>query len=216
VAAKSASRPESVEPPLLLRLPEASRRLGISLANLYKLKDAGKIPVRKIGRAARIHRDDLEAFAAGLPTAPLKYGSEPSGPLLGVDQQQLAIERVSGPPKRKRRKSRAKTKPRARPRVLQGPAPEPLAPVDQQSPVVEHEPEPLPADEPPALLDRQRELAAHYFEGVRLRRRDVDQNEAEARSFESTVRLHRDRTGCSLEDATAAVRGAIARTKETV
>ena len=108
MAAKSASRPESIEPPLLLRLPEAARLLGISLAYLYVLKDAGKIRVRRIGRAARVHRDDLEAFAAETPTAPLKFGSEPSGPLLGADQQRLAIERVSGPPKRRCRKSKAR------------------------------------------------------------------------------------------------------------
>ena len=80
---------------------------------------------------------------------------------------------------------------------------------------------PLPIDpqqfgEPPAPDAQQRssvepvsDLAALYFEGVRLRRRDVDQNEAEARAFEVTVRLHRDRTGCSLEDAKAAVLAAI-------
>jgi excisionase family DNA binding protein len=215
---ESASRSEPVESPLLYRLPEAARLLGISLAYLYVLKDAGKIRVRRIGRAARVHRDDLVAFAAGAPTAPLKYGSQPSGPLLGADQQRLAVARINDPPKRRRRK--AKTKARPRPQVAQGPTPapepEPPALVDQQPPVVEHEPEPPPADEPPAPVDQQRDLAAHYFEGVRLRRRDVDQNEAEARSFESTVRLHRDRTGCSLEDATAAVRDAIATAKEKV
>ena len=137
MAAKSASRPESAEPSLLLRLPEAARLLGISLAYLYVLKDAGKIRVRSIGRAARIHRDDLEAFAAGLPMAPLKYGSEPSGPLLVVDQQR----RVSDAPKRKRRKAKAKAKTKrdrgsCKPLPLpSSPSPSPL--LDQQPPVVE-------------------------------------------------------------------------------
>jgi excisionase family DNA binding protein len=157
VVAKSASRPESVEPPLLYRLPEAARLLGISLAYLYVLKAAGKIRVRSIGRAARIHRDDLEAFAAGAPTAPLKYGSQPSGPLLGPDQQRLAVARVNDPPKRRRRKAKTKAKARARPRVLQGPAhapePEPRALIDQQQPVVEQAnglepPPPVPEPEP--------------------------------------------------------------------
>ena len=222
MAAKSASRPESAEPSLLLRLPEAARLLGLSLAYIYVLKDAGKIRFRQIGRAVRIHRADLEAYAAGLPMAPLKYGSEPTGPLLSADQQRLAVERVSDAPKRKRRKAKAKA--RSRPRVAQGavpasaPEPEPLAPADQQPPVVEqaNEPEPPPTDEPPAPLDQQRDLAALYFERRRLLSGANDPNEAEARAFEFVVRLHRERTGCSLEDAIAAVRAAIAKTKGQV
>ncbi len=202
MAAKSASRPESAEPSLLLRLPEAARLLGISLAYLYVLRDAGKIRVRSIGRAARIHRADLEAFAAGLPMAPLKYGSEPSGPLLVVDQQR----RVSDAPKRKRRKAKAKARPR--PRKAQGAVPEPEPPADQQPPVVE----------PP--LDQQLDLAAVYAERLKLICGSyvAGSEEPRLRATEHAVNVYRqNHPDVGLNDAKQMVLDAIKRssTKET-
>ena len=210
MAAKSASRPESAEPSLLLRLPEAARLLGLSLAYIYVLKDAGKIRVRSIGRAARIHRDDLEAFAAGLPMAPLKYGSEPTGPLLGVDQRRL----VSDAPKRKRRKAKAKTKAKARSRVVRAPAPAIEAEPEPPAPV-----EPPPADEPPAPLDQQLDLAAVYAERVKLTRGNyvAGSGEPELRALEHAVNVYRqNHPDVRLNDAKQMVLDAIKRssTKE--
>jgi excisionase family DNA binding protein len=208
VTVKSASRSESVESPLLYRLPEAARLLGLSLAYLYLLKDAGKIRVRKVGRAARVHRDDLEAFAAGAPTAPLKYGSEPTGPLLGADQQRLAVERVSDPPKRRRRKAKTKTK--SRPRRAPAPAPEPVALVDQQPPAVEHEPE-LPAvdEQQPTVEPDYAVVMAEHLRVIRGNYPDAE--EPKLRAVEYAVRVYRDdHPNASIEDARAAVMAAVA------
>ena len=136
--------PNLLSRPSSMRLPEAARLLGISLAYIYVLKDAGKIRVRRIGRAARIHRDDLEAFAAGLPMAPLKYGSEPTGPLLGVDQQRLAVggERCAetqAPQNESKNESESATAGRKAP-------PRRPCPIDQQQPALARV-EPPPADE---------------------------------------------------------------------
>ena len=204
--------------PLLYRLPEAARLLGLSLAYIYVLKDAGKIRVRRIGRAARIHRADLEAYAADTPTAPLKYGSEPSGPLLGADQQRLAVERVSDTPKRRRRKSRAKTKARARPRVLQG-APEPPLPAEQQQIAIERAEPELVGEEQPASEPPDHDYALAYETRLRVIRGNyVDgSEEPHLRAVEFTVNAYRqNHPDTSLDDAKQMVLGAIkaARAKE--
>ena len=43
-------------------LPEASRLTGLSLAYLYKLSCAGKLPVSKVGGRVLILRSELEAW----------------------------------------------------------------------------------------------------------------------------------------------------------
>lgn len=50
-------------PTLLFSQKEAARILGVSLRTLQNLVATKRIPVRRIGRRALIHRKDLEAFA---------------------------------------------------------------------------------------------------------------------------------------------------------
>ena len=54
--------------PLLLRIPEAARMLGICTRSLYHLAARGDLPIKHIGRAARISVDDIKKFAANLGT----------------------------------------------------------------------------------------------------------------------------------------------------
>lgn len=53
---------------LLLKLPVVARELSVGRTTLCALIRDGKLPVRKIGRSTRVHRADLEQFAARLPT----------------------------------------------------------------------------------------------------------------------------------------------------
>ena len=153
----------------LLRAAEAADRLGISPAYFYKLRAAGKIPVRRIGDTTRHHVDDIDAYAANLPLVAPTIASEPTVPLLPVDQQRLAVERAEDAPKRRPRKAKSKAKTRPRPHVAQG-APEPPAPVEQQP----------PADEPPAPLDQQPDLAAVYAERLGLLAPNAEEEEEPA------------------------------------
>jgi len=50
--------------PLLLRIYEATRILGISRTTMYQLVARGEVPVLRIGRSVRISREALERVAA--------------------------------------------------------------------------------------------------------------------------------------------------------
>lgn len=52
--------------PLLLTLDEAVVVLGLSMSTVKRLAASGELPRVNVGRAVRVHRDDLEAFAARL------------------------------------------------------------------------------------------------------------------------------------------------------
>ncbi|BDG59623.1 helix-turn-helix transcriptional regulator [Caldinitratiruptor microaerophilus] len=52
----------------LVRVPEGARITGLSVATMYRLIASGKLPVVRIGRAARIDIRDLEAFIAANKT----------------------------------------------------------------------------------------------------------------------------------------------------
>jgi excisionase family DNA binding protein len=82
----SASRPICVRP------KEAARLLGMGHSHLYKLMKAGKIPYRKDGAATLIDPEALRAYRDSLPV--VSPDMKPTGPLLGVDVQRLAIERA--------------------------------------------------------------------------------------------------------------------------
>ncbi|WP_448062498.1 helix-turn-helix domain-containing protein [Cellulomonas hominis] len=52
---------------LLLSIPEAAHRIGISRSQMYNLIAAGHVPVMHIGRSAKIRTNALGAFVEGLP-----------------------------------------------------------------------------------------------------------------------------------------------------
>mgnify|MGYP001074000873 FL=1 len=54
------------EPPMLLRLPEAARLLGLSLTSVRELVARRELPCVRIGASVRIRRDELTAWVAGL------------------------------------------------------------------------------------------------------------------------------------------------------
>ena len=47
---------------LLVSIPDAAAQLAISRSKAYQLVAAGELPVLRIGRSARIRREDLEAW----------------------------------------------------------------------------------------------------------------------------------------------------------
>ena len=52
---------------VLLTLAEAGDALGgVSESTVKRLASSGALPTVRLGRARRVHRDDLEQFAAGL------------------------------------------------------------------------------------------------------------------------------------------------------
>lgn len=53
----------------LLSIRDACAEYGLSRSALYRQIDAGRIPLRKIGKSSRIARDDLDAWLAALPVA---------------------------------------------------------------------------------------------------------------------------------------------------
>jgi len=54
---------------LLLRVPEAAARLGLSRAKLYELIASGALPAAKIDGCRRVRTDDLRAYVEGLATS---------------------------------------------------------------------------------------------------------------------------------------------------
>ncbi|WP_024288433.1 AlpA family transcriptional regulator [Cellulomonas sp. KRMCY2] len=54
---------------LLLSIPEAAHRIGISRSQMYNLIAAGRVPVVHIGRSAKIRVEALTAFVQSLPQA---------------------------------------------------------------------------------------------------------------------------------------------------
>jgi excisionase family DNA binding protein len=50
------------EPPMLLRLPEVARTLGIARSLAYEMARDGRLPAVHIGKAVRIPRRRLEAW----------------------------------------------------------------------------------------------------------------------------------------------------------
>jgi predicted DNA-binding transcriptional regulator AlpA len=54
------------EAPILVRIPEGARRLGIGKTAMYArvVAPRGPVPIIKIGAAARVRLADLEAWAA--------------------------------------------------------------------------------------------------------------------------------------------------------
>ena len=62
--APSASPPPSPEVPLLLRMTEAARLLGVSRSTMYQIVGSGEVPVVRLGRSVRVVRARLEAWVA--------------------------------------------------------------------------------------------------------------------------------------------------------
>lgn len=56
---KEQTAPDDV---LLLKVPEAARRLSLSQATVYRLIESGEIPVMRIGRSVRIPVDGLRKW----------------------------------------------------------------------------------------------------------------------------------------------------------
>lgn len=52
----------SATPPLLLRVPEAARLLGVGRTTLYEMLARGELRPVHIGRAVRVERAEVEAF----------------------------------------------------------------------------------------------------------------------------------------------------------
>lgn len=57
-----ATEPQSSSAPLLLRVSEAARLLGVSRSTMYQLVASGSVPVIRIGRSVRVSRPALEAW----------------------------------------------------------------------------------------------------------------------------------------------------------
>ncbi|WP_199556398.1 helix-turn-helix domain-containing protein [Sandaracinobacteroides hominis] len=51
----------------LITVQELAQEKRISIPTIYRLHARGEIPFVKIGRATRIRRSDVDAWAAGLP-----------------------------------------------------------------------------------------------------------------------------------------------------
>lgn len=54
--------PTTEEPERLLSIREVADRLGVGLTTAYRLCNAGRLPVRRIGGSRRVRPDDLERF----------------------------------------------------------------------------------------------------------------------------------------------------------
>ncbi|MEO9634506.1 MAG: helix-turn-helix domain-containing protein [Roseobacter sp.] len=53
----------------LLTLRQCSEEYGISISSIYREIAGGRIKLRKIGRASRISRNDMDAWLDTLPTS---------------------------------------------------------------------------------------------------------------------------------------------------
>lgn len=63
---------------LLVRIPEAAERLGLSRSTVYELIAAEEIHVIRIGRAVRVPVDELRSYVA---RARVGAGLEPMAPI---------------------------------------------------------------------------------------------------------------------------------------
>ena len=54
--------------PVLVHVQTAAAMLGVCPRTVYTLVKHGQLPIRHIGRAARIHVDDIRRYAASLAT----------------------------------------------------------------------------------------------------------------------------------------------------
>lgn len=57
-----ANRPAPANGPHLMRVTEVATRLALSRSEVYRLLDTGDLPAVTVGRAVRIHPDDVAAF----------------------------------------------------------------------------------------------------------------------------------------------------------
>ena len=57
---------------LLVTVPAAAKMLSVSPRSVYHVVARGQIRLRHIGRSARIHVDDLRAYAASLAAQPVE------------------------------------------------------------------------------------------------------------------------------------------------
>ncbi len=55
--------------PILMNVQETAAALSASRSTVYRLIESGKLRPFKLGVATRFRREDVEAFAASLPTA---------------------------------------------------------------------------------------------------------------------------------------------------
>ena len=54
---------------LLIKIPEAAARLGVSRAKLYELIASGALPAVRVDGCRRIRTTDLRAYVEGLSTS---------------------------------------------------------------------------------------------------------------------------------------------------
>jgi excisionase family DNA binding protein len=177
-------------PPISYRPKEAARLLGIGRSHLYKQMDAGKIPYRKDGAARLIDYEALVAYRNSLPV--VAPDETPTGSLLPVDQQKLAIERAT--------LDEQKLKPPARVSKRRPPP----SPAEQQQSASEPEP-PTEADQPSSP-----DFAAMVEDRRRLLAANVGPEEARLRAIEFVIGEYRRHYGCSSEQAKAGVLQALA------
>jgi excisionase family DNA binding protein len=72
--------PNASPPRLLLTLSEAGQALNISRTMLYRPIAAGRLRVVKIGASVRLRPDEVERFAAELPSGKAKPAVDPANP----------------------------------------------------------------------------------------------------------------------------------------
>jgi hypothetical protein len=92
--AKTKSKIPLALAPVGLRPKQAAAALGVSVSYLYLLMSRKKIASRTIGAARIFLPTDLEAFVQGLPIA--EPDMKPTGPLLPVAEQKIAVKHVRG------------------------------------------------------------------------------------------------------------------------
>ena len=65
LGASASMGPAPPDAPLLLRIPEAARLVGVSRSTMYQLIGSGEVPVVRLGRSVRVLRAKLEVFVYG-------------------------------------------------------------------------------------------------------------------------------------------------------
>lgn len=61
--------------PILINATDAHKLVGVSRSLLYRLIGRGLLPAHKIGGRTVIKADELRAYIASLPRAPISYGA---------------------------------------------------------------------------------------------------------------------------------------------